>query len=71
MQNSLSKAGPATDIVKIIGGVKVVIYILGSFGGTSISRLMVYNVPTHVSFFSVTIGQSPYLSALDFGHSAV
>ena len=36
------KAGPAADIVKIIGGVKVVIYI-GSLGGTSISRLMVYN----------------------------
>ena len=34
----------AVDIVKIIGGVKVVIYI-GSLGGTSISRLMVYNVP--------------------------
>ena len=42
MQKSLSKVGPAADIVKIIGGVKVVIYI-GSLGGTSISRLMVYN----------------------------
>ena len=46
----------AVDIVKIIGGVKVVIYI-GSLGGTSISRLMVYNVPTYVSFFYVTIRQ--------------
>ena len=42
MQKSLSKVGPAADIVKIIGGVKLVIYI-GSLGGTSISRLMVYN----------------------------